>query len=125
MKIITRPFLFAVGSFFVLLGVVGVILPVLPTVPFMILALWCFARSSQKFHDWLYNHKIFGNQLQLWDKHGVIPLTGKITAVLSMSLSFLYLAFFREMPIGVLLSVFCIMAYAAYYVLSKPSCPPK
>ena len=73
-----RYILISLGFFFVALGAIGATLPVLPTVPFMILALWCFAKSSEKFHNWLYHHKIFGPQLQSWDKYKVIPPTAKI-----------------------------------------------
>jgi uncharacterized membrane protein YbaN (DUF454 family) len=46
------------------LGVVGLVLPVVPTTPFMLVALWAFSRSSRRFHDWLYHHRIFGPPLQ-------------------------------------------------------------
>ena len=68
------------GMLFVSLGALGAILPVLPTVPFMLLALWCFANSSERLHEWLYHHKLFGPPLQRWKQYRVIPLHTKIIA---------------------------------------------
>jgi len=76
-----RPLLFILGWLLFCLGVVGAFVPVLPTTPIMLLALWCFARSSDRFHDWLYTHRIFGPPLQLWHKYKVIPLAAKRIAL--------------------------------------------
>ena len=55
-----------------ILGIIGIILPVLPTTPFVILAAACFARSSQKFYDWLYSSRLFGKILRDYrDKKGL------------------------------------------------------
>jgi len=114
----------ALGFIFVSLGSLGALLPVLPTVPFMILALWCFARSSDCFHDWLYHHRIFGPQLQLWDKYKVVPISAKILSITSMALSFAYIVFYKDLSVYVIVITAVIMAYAAYYILTKPSFPP-
>ena len=51
----------------VALGVIGIFLPVVPTTPFILLAAWCFARSSERFHQWLLRHKYFGPIIQAWE----------------------------------------------------------
>ncbi len=57
---ITRYLLIAAGWISFILGVIGIVLPLLPTTPFMLLAAACFANSSPRFHDWLLSHKFFG-----------------------------------------------------------------
>lgn len=120
----SRPIMLVLGFMFVGLGFIGAMLPLLPTVPFLILALFCFSKSSKRFHDWLYNHKMFGDQLKIWDKYRVIPHFAKVASVGSMTLSYIYMFFFANItPIGLICSG-AIMLYAAYYVLTKPSYPP-
>ena len=113
------------GFVFVGLGVVGAVLPILPTTPLMILALACFSRSSKQFHDWLYNHRIFGPPLQQWDRYRVIPVFAKVMAVSAMSGSLVYVIAFSEIQIFAAISVGLFMVYGAWFILSKPSYPPE
>ena len=52
------------------LGIAGVVLPVLPTTPFVLLAAACFARGSTRFHDWLLAHALFGPMISEWQQYG-------------------------------------------------------
>ena len=67
------------------LGVAGIVLPVLPTTPFVLLAAACFARGSTKFHDWLLAHPLFGPMIVEWQQYGSIPWRTKIVAIALMS----------------------------------------
>ncbi len=68
----------------VVLGVVGAVLPLLPTVPFMLLAAYCFARSSNRAHNWLVNHRVFGTAIADWQRSGAISLAAKYAATVSV-----------------------------------------
>lgn len=76
------------GAFFVLLGVLGLFLPVLPTTPFLLLAAACFARSSRRIFNWLLNHPQFGPLIREWREHRCIPYRAKRTALWLVAASF-------------------------------------
>jgi uncharacterized protein len=69
-----------IGVLFVVLGIVGYILPVMPGTIFLILALSCFEASGSGLYNWLYNHPKFGPTLQAWKKHGCISTRIKVLA---------------------------------------------
>lgn len=76
------------GTLFVLLGLLGLFLPVLPTTPFLLLAAACFARSSRRVFNWLLNHPQFGPLIREWREHRSIPYRAKRTALWLIALSF-------------------------------------
>ena len=69
------------------LAVLGLVLPLLPTTPFLLLAAACFARSSERFYAWLVNHKTFGPLVREWREHRSIPYRTKVVAIVLMTLS--------------------------------------
>ena len=120
----TRHLYLLLGWAFFGLGAVGAVVPGLPTTLFMLLALWAFSKSSQRFHDWLYAHPNFGPPLQHWHTYRVIPLKAKLLSVTMMALSFTYLFFFTAIHAWVLLLIALFMLYGAAFILSKPSRVP-
>ncbi|MDR0733234.1 MAG: YbaN family protein [Dysgonamonadaceae bacterium] len=63
------------------IGILGIFLPLLPTTPFLLLSAFLFARSSQRLHDWLLNHKIFGRYIRDFLQEKTIPLRIKIISI--------------------------------------------
>lgn len=122
---VVRAVYFTLGWLFFALGIIGVLLPVMPTTPFMLLALWAFARSSERFHQWLYHHRLFGPPLQQWSEYRVIPLYAKIMSVSFMSISFVMMLFSPHIILWLKIVIATLMLYGAWFILSKPSKPPE
>lgn len=78
----------SLGTLFVLLGVAGLFLPVLPTTPFLLLAAACYARSSRRIFNWLLNHPQFGPLIREWREHHSMPYRAKRRALWLIALSF-------------------------------------
>ncbi|MEO0422309.1 MAG: YbaN family protein [Pseudomonadota bacterium] len=110
---------FAVGLSALALGAVGVVLPLLPTTPFVLLAAYAFARSSRRCHDWLLGHALFGPIIRDWQREGAISRRAKVTAAISMMAIFAL-----SLALGVAPTVLAIQALvlsaSATYVLSRP-----
>ncbi len=83
------------GTISLTLGVIGLVLPLLPTTPFIILAAYCYARSSKRMHDWLLEHKVFGPLIDDWRRYGAIRRPAKIMATLSVIVVLLISLAFR------------------------------
>lgn len=116
-----RTVYFVLGWVMVALGFIGALLPVMPTTIFLIIAAWCFGRSSPRFEKWLLEHPVFGPTLVKWREHGAIPVRIKWIACGGMAFglgSFLYFA--RPSPVPAALVALFFVA-SATYVLSRPS----
>lgn len=83
-----RRLFIGLGFLSLLTGFLGVFLPVLPTVPFILLAAFCFARGSARFHRWLLQHRLTGPMIRDWNQHRSVGRTTKRWAVLLVLLSF-------------------------------------
>ena len=70
------------------LGAIGIVLPLLPTVPFMLLAAFCFARSSEALHRWLIEHPTFGPPIEDWNERGAISRRAKVLASIAILAAF-------------------------------------
>lgn len=110
------------GLVFVCIGLIGIPLPLLPTTPFLLLALFCFARGSRQLHDWLLQHPRLGPPLRDWQQHGAIPRRAKVVAGAMMA-GTLAISLAVGVP-GYALAVQAVaLAGAAAFVLTRPSPP--
>ena len=73
------------GVLFLLIGAVGVVLPLLPTTPFVLAAAACFAKSSPRMHTWLLGSHVFGPVISNWENKKCIPLRAKLLALTMMA----------------------------------------
>ena len=98
-KVVTNHLLIILGWFFVLLGLVGVLIPILPTTPCMILAAAIFSQSSPRFHQMLLNNRWFGEVLRDWEERGVLARNTKRKSTLMIVLTFaISIAILYERP---------------------------
>lgn len=89
MRRLSRPAWLAVGIFFVALGTLGILLPLLPTTVFYLLAAWCFSKSHPEWAERLHKHPKYGHHLREWRDRRAISRKGKIAAIATMALSVL------------------------------------
>ena len=85
------------GWLCVVVGVIGLALPGLPTTGPLLLALGCFSKGSQRLHDWLFEHPVLGPPLRMYKKTGTMPLQAKLIALGMMALSFMIIAYLAPM----------------------------
>ncbi|MGI9513691.1 MAG: YbaN family protein [Anderseniella sp.] len=109
------------GVVFVGLGFLGAFLPLLPTTPFLLLALACFARSSPVIHDWLINHRLLGPYIVDWERDRSIPLAAKITSIVMMSASLAWLVLGTSAPAIALWMTGAMLLCVALYIVTRPT----
>ncbi len=86
--------LISLGCFSIILGLIGIFVPILPTTPFLLFAAWCFARSSEKYYNKLMNNKVLGGYIKNYKDKRAMPLRVKITTISLLWISILYSAIF-------------------------------
>jgi uncharacterized membrane protein YbaN (DUF454 family) len=118
---IKKSVLILLGTLSLILGVIGLFLPVLPTTPFLLLTAWLYAKSSQRLYHWLLNNKYFGDYIKRYREGLGIPLKTKIIGVSSLWITILTSAIFF-VPLIILKIFLLIVAIAVtYHILSKPT----
>jgi uncharacterized membrane protein YbaN (DUF454 family) len=107
------------GVVFVAIGTIGVVLPLLPTTPFLLLAAFSFARSSPKLHDWLLGHRAFGPLISNWDRYGSIDRRSKTIAMIVIMLT-LGISVAIDVPWWALASQTAVLAVVSTFILTRP-----
>ena len=105
--------------FFLALAFIGVFLPGLPTVPFLLLAAWFAARGSEHLHQWLYDHPQLGQLLIDWEQSRSIARRYKVMATIMLLGSWIFLLY-RTENIWVLIGVALLFIAVATFLITRP-----
>jgi uncharacterized protein len=87
---VKRPLYLTGGIVSTVLGVIGIALPIMPTVPFLILAAFCFARSDPALEARILNHPVYGPPIRTWREKGAVSRRGKVAATFAFSASIIF-----------------------------------
>jgi|SRR5215207_5189514 uncharacterized membrane protein YbaN (DUF454 family) len=112
---------FCLGWVMVALGVIGLVMPLMPGVVFLIVAAWCFARSSPRLEAWLLDHPTFGKPLRDWRAAGAIPRSAKAMACAGMTIGFVVFCYTFAPSVPLALGVAAGFLVCAAYVVSRPA----
>ncbi|GFE84027.1 inner membrane protein [Steroidobacter agaridevorans] len=124
LPVVVRYLLLVLAVVCLVIGVVALFVPGIPTTVFILIAGWAAARSSPRFHDWLINHRHFGPMLRDWRAHGAVSRRAKILATVMMTGS--AVIFFMVSPrrwVAELLTA--LMALVLMWLWLRPEPPPK
>jgi uncharacterized membrane protein YbaN (DUF454 family) len=117
-----RILLIIIGVLSLVLGGIGVVLPLLPTTPFVLVAAIAFANSSERLHDWLLAHRVFGPLIDNWRRYGAISRRAKALSILSMA-AILIISFLLAAPTHVIVIQAVVLSTSAIFILSRPVAP--
>ena len=112
-----------IGFISLSLGLLGVLLPLVPTTPFILLAAFAFADSSEKMHQWLLDHNVFGPLIDDWRRYGSVRRSAKIATVISI-IAILAISWWLDVPLWIIAVQALILSAVLAYILSRPL-PPR
>lgn len=116
-----RSILVAIAWASVIIGCVGVFVPLLPTTPFLLVSAGIFARTSPRFEAWLVSHPTLGQPILAWRQRGAISMKAKFLAVASMLLSFAISLRLTQPSLAVAAIIALAMMACALFVVTRPS----
>ncbi len=119
---VVRALFFVAGSVSLSLGAIGIVLPVLPTTPFLLLALACYCRSSKRMTKWVLTNKYFGSYIRRYKEGKGIPIKTKIIALAALWITISYSAFFIVNKWWIVqLILFAIAIAVSVHILRLPT----
>ena len=116
--------LMLIGFTSLALGALGIFVPLLPTTPFLLLSAFAFANSSERMHQWLLDHNIFGPLIGNWRQYRAISRRAKIVSILSM-FAIVLISVLMSVPTYVIVIQVLVLSTTATFVLSRPLPPCK
>ncbi len=120
MSVNTRFVWLVAGLAAVGVGAVGVVLPLLPTTPFLLLAAFAFARSSARLDTWLREHRTFGPLINNWHRDGSIDRKAKRTAIIVICATPV-ITWLLDAPMWLVACQVVVLSASAMFILTRPS----
>ena len=110
-----------VGCISLVLGAIGVILPILPTTPFLLLTSYCFVRGSTKFNNWFLSTKLYKNHLENFVKYRVMSIQGELILLILVSTMLICTMYFtNKLSVCIILLVLICIKYSYFIFRVKP-----
>ncbi|MFD2760055.1 YbaN family protein [Lentibacillus juripiscarius] len=119
MKQLKKIVLIIAGSISLALGMLGIILPLVPTTPLLLLAAACYVRSSDNLYNWLLSNKYFGSYIQNYRDGKGIPLKAKVIGVSTLWIAMAYSILFVVPLLAVKILLFGIGSYFTWFILKQ------
>ncbi len=119
-----RVFWLLAGLTSVAIGAVGVVLPLLPTTPFLLIAAFAFARSSVRLNRWLREHRSFGPLIDNWHRDGSIDRKAKRIAVIVLLMTPV-ITWLLGAPLWIIVCQIVVLSAAAVFILTRPLPPER
>ena len=116
-----RALFFIAGTITLVLGAVGIVLPVLPTTPFLLLALACYLRSSERMTSWMLNNRYFGKYIRNYTEGKGIPLKTKLFALAILWTAIVYSAVFVMPLLVAQIIMFAVAAAVTLHLVRLPT----
>ena len=119
---VKRIVLIVAGLVSLALGAIGIFVPLLPTTPLVLVAAFCFANSSERLHQWLLDHNVFGPLIDNWRRYGAISRNAKITSVVSM-IAILVISWLLDVETWIIAVQAVVLGCSATFILTRPTTP--
>ena len=113
-----KVFLNIAGTICLVLGIIGIFVPLLPTTPFLLLSATAYFRGSDRLYNWLMNHKYLGVYIRNYREHKAIPLRAKIISLTLMWGTIGYCIIFLGLPVWIRILLGCITIGITWHILS-------
>lgn len=120
-NIMKKPIYISLGFISLGLGILGSVLPILPTTPFVLLSAYLFSKSSDRWYQWLIKMPQFGKNIKDWNDNGIISLKAKIICTLTVSTVMIWIIFYSIYPQIVKIIIPIVLSFVLIFVCTRPS----
>lgn len=117
-----RSLFFVAGTITLVLGAVGIVLPILPTTPFLLISLACYLRSSERMTHWMLNNKYFGTYIRNYKEGKGIPMKTKLFAITVLWITISISAFVLVPILVVQIILFAVAVGVTVHLMRLPTC---